>query len=274
MEHRNTTDMFDRNLNELTYQPNYSTFTRGVNPLAQTRIEEVDCQKDKAGKETKENEAKPVEEVGGRKTFTIRKEPYDKGHPFYAKSRFTIDEGVTVLVGCNGSGKTTLMTMMKEYLKEKDRDTVILSYTDTFDGRATARSKSLYEHNLSFTASLFCSSEGEQLYLNVGAFINKIGRAVRQTNRKNIWVFLDGVDSGMSIDKVIELRAFLHELPNMQPDRHFYFIVSANAFELARGEKCLDVANMKFVKFYNYEKYMKFVLASREQKDKRDSKEE
>lgn len=274
MEHRNTNSMFDRDFNELTYQPNYSTFVRGENPFAKERIVEDAFPVIKAANAKGKKETEKVEEVGGRKTFTVRKEPYDEGHPFYKKSRFTIDEGVTVLVGCNGSGKTTLMMMMKEYLRNKDEKTVILEYNDVIDGRSNGINRSFYENSIDFTAELFCSSEGERIYLNVGSFIGKIGRTVRRTDRKNIWVFLDGVDSGMSIDKVIEFRAFLHELPKMQPDRHFYFIVSANAFELARGEKCLDVANMKFMKFSNYEKYMKFVLASREQKDRRDSKEE
>lgn len=213
------------------------------------------------------------EPAGGKKHFRLRKDPYDEGQFFYKKSGFTIEEGITVLVGCNGSGKTTLMMLMKEYLRNKGNP-LILEYSDVIDGRSMGIEKQMYRNHMEVAATMMCSSEGERIWMNVGHFIGDIGRTIRKSKKKDIWIFLDGIDSGMSIDCIMEAKNFFHELPSLEPDKHFYFIISANAFELARDEKCLDVANMKFVKFSNYEKYMKFVLASREQKDKRDSQEE
>lgn len=223
----------------------------------------------------RKTEEKPViEETGGKKSFRLRKDPYDEGQFFYKKTGFTVDEGITVLVGCNGSGKSTLMMLMKEYLRRKDEKTLILEYNDVHDGRSTGIEKQFYNNNINLAATMMCSSEGEQIWMNVGSFIGSIGRAVHKSNRKNVWVFLDGIDSGLSIDNIIEMKEFFHELPTLEPDKHFYFIISANAFELACGEKCLDVANMKYVTFSNYEKYKRFVLASREQKKLRDKTEE
>lgn len=226
-----------------------------------------------AGNPIEEETDVDTETVGGKKHFRLRRDPYDKDCFFYKKNDFTIDEGITVLVGCNGSGKTTLMMLMKEYLRRKGNP-LILEYSDNFDGRSMGIEKQMYNNRMEIAATMMCSSEGERIWMNVSSFIGDIGRAVRKSKKKDIWIFLDGIDSGMSIDNIIEMKEFFHELPTFEPDKHFYFIISANAFELACGEKCLDVANIEYVTFSNYEEYKRFVLASREQKKIRDKTEE
>ena len=46
-------------------------------------------------------------------------------------------------------------------------------------------------------------------------------------------------------------------------------VVSANEYEMARGENCFDVYNGKYIKFKDYEEYRQFILDSKEIKEKR-----
>ena len=48
-----------------------------------------------------------------------------------------------------------------------------------------------------------------------------------------------------------------------------YIVVSANEYELARGENCFDVYNGKYIQFEDYEDYRNFILNTRNIKDKR-----
>ena len=48
-----------------------------------------------------------------------------------------------------------------------------------------------------------------------------------------------------------------------------YIIVSANEYELANGEECFDVMNGKYIRFTDYDDFKKFIIRSREKKDKR-----
>ena len=48
-----------------------------------------------------------------------------------------------------------------------------------------------------------------------------------------------------------------------------YIVVSANEYELVNGEECFDVMNGKYVRFKNYDDFKKFIMRSREKKDKR-----
>lgn len=85
------------------------------------------------------------------------------------------------------------------------------------------------------------------------------------------FLLLDAVDSGYSIDNVIELKELFKLIlkDSEEHDVHTYIIVSANEYELANSENCFDVANGKYITFANYEEYRKFILKSRELKNKR-----
>lgn len=48
-----------------------------------------------------------------------------------------------------------------------------------------------------------------------------------------------------------------------------YIVVSANAYEMARGENCFDVVNGRYISIKSYEKYRSVVLKSRDKKNKR-----
>lgn len=81
---------------------------------------------------------------------------------------------------------------------------------------------------------------------------------------------MDAVDSGLSIDAVVDIKEGLfNTILNHYADRDIYIVASANEYELVRGEKCFDVVNCKYVPIKSYEKYRSVILRSREIKNKR-----
>ena len=48
-----------------------------------------------------------------------------------------------------------------------------------------------------------------------------------------------------------------------------YIVISANSYEMANREQCLDVYSGEYVTFKDYEEYKKFILETRERKEKR-----
>ena len=48
-----------------------------------------------------------------------------------------------------------------------------------------------------------------------------------------------------------------------------YLIVSANEYELARGENCFDVNKGQYITFRDYEDYRSFILKSKAKKENR-----
>ena len=82
---------------------------------------------------------------------------------------------------------------------------------------------------------------------------------------------MDAIDSGFSIDNVIETKDFFKMVIKDFADHGYelFIVVSANEYELANNEDCFDVMNGKYVKFADYDDFKKFILRSREKKDKR-----
>ena len=83
---------------------------------------------------------------------------------------------------------------------------------------------------------------------------------------------LDAIDSGLSVDNVIEYKELLFKTILEDCKKRgieVYIIVSANEYELARGEKCFDVQNCEYVDIPDYETYRKLIINSRKYKNKR-----
>lgn len=115
------------------------------------------------------------------------------------------------------------------------------------------------------------SSEGEKIALNMQKLSMKIGSLMKKyPDEKEFWIFLDGVDSGFSVDAIEDLKRGLFDtIFGCYPDKDIYIIASANEYEMARGEKCFDTVNCRYVNIKSYERYRSLVLKSREYKDER-----
>lgn len=230
------------------------------------------------------------------RVFNVETRPYGE-EKIFSKKKIEIKPGVTVLVGCNGAGKTTLIDWIIEQLKEEK--VPYISFNNLHDGGSNSRSEALYNNDIQLLANLSCSSEGECIATNLMnlskklAYFMKHGKTNDRFSKlselmkelvtdgeqldgeqaesvKERWILLDAIDSGFSIDNIVDFKEYLLK-PLMELDfgNDVYVIISANSFEMANGEQCLDVYNGKYTSFNDYEEYKEFILKSRERKEKR-----
>ena len=251
--------------------------------------------------EKQDEEPKPVEKQPAFNTdgkIPIVRDPYNPHEYIYTKKEFEFKPGVTVLVGCNGCGKSTLLRHMKEYLKSKK--VPVISFDNLHDGGSNARSLAAYEGDFTYAATSTCSSEGENIILSLGRIAQTLrpfiqtgesqdrgdrlckafARAVwGDENEPEIpnerWLLFDAIDSGLSVDNVIDVKEYLFKtILEDAGDTKIYIVCACNEYELANGEQCMDTHTGKYVNLRTYEAYKKFVLKSREIKDKRYGKTE
>lgn len=205
------------------------------------------------------------------KNFILEPCPYDEGVNLYGKKRpsITIKSGITVLVGCNGIGKTTFIKSLQTRLKNEEIK--FLNYNNLSESKSSI-SKSIYYQNFDNVASLMTSSEGECININLSNFflkIKKINKILEEG--EELFIFFDGIDSGLSINTIVDFKEAIHNLFHQfeKLNKYVYIIISANAYELASNENCLDVYNLKYKTFKSYETYKKFILKSDEIKNQR-----
>lgn len=230
--------------------------------------------------------------------FKLEKNYYDNGVDLYKKKTVTIKPGVTVLVGCNGIGKTTLMRQMESQLKKQKIPH--MKYDNYEDGGHKSISSNAFFEDFGFVATAVQSSEGENIVMNMVRLSSRIGQFVKTAldNDKSIkltkaienifkkdedkenkieipaerWIFLDAIDSGMSVDNIVDIKEYLFKtIFKNNYGNEIYIIVSANEYEMARNEQCFDVYNGNYITFNDYEEYRKFILESKEWKNQREN---
>lgn len=202
--------------------------------------------------------------------FKIEKDYWNDNDILFKKSKIKFDPGLTVLVGCNGSGKSTILLHLKSKLENKGIK--YISFNNLTDGGDYARSKASFYGDLEFLSTSICSSEGENIIMNLRDIASRIGTISRKyDNIKELWILLDAIDSGLSIDNIIQVKDLFDLVieDNKQRGTDIYIIASANEYELARGEQCFDVTNCKYITFKDYEDYRNFIIKSAEYKEKR-----
>lgn len=199
------------------------------------------------------------------------KRPYHKDELIFNRKKIEIIPGVTVLVGCNGTGKTTLLYRIRENLKSFGIPHRL--YDNLLEGGNSAKQASLFNDRVSLLATLATSSEGEQILINLGNAAQRIGEfCSAHKGATELWILLDALDSGLSIDNIIDIKKLFHTIIETNPNSEVYIVVAANTFEMCLGEKCLDVRNGTYREFKSYDAYRNFILRSRDHKDTRVTK--
>lgn len=209
--------------------------------------------------------------------FKFPKDLLGLGFNMYNKGTVTFELGVTVLVGCNGCGKTTFMQYLHEELDHHKIPNIY--FNNLFDGGENARANAGFREDFTFLATAAFSSEGENIIMNMNRTAAKIGRMVQlyaDDQQQEMWILLDAIDSGLSIDNVLDMKKYLFDVVLNDArcaNKEIYIIVSANEYEMVNGERCLDVQNMKYREFKTYASYRKYILQSKELKMLRDNPE-
>lgn len=223
------------------------------------------------------------------RTIQTWRDPYDAGFSTCRYKQIMIQSGLTILVGCNGAGKTTLLKNIESKLSEKNIP--CYRYDNLHQGGPNAAQNAMYEHNIEFMALAMASSEGENIKLNINQNLltrfkefMETGRiTTRQTRLADIfhkyeppktkerWILLDAIDSGHSIDNIVELKDVLHKMIQTAEKNNYtlYILAAANEYELVQDENCMDVTTGRYLNFPEYKDFKRFILESRKKKDRR-----
>lgn len=209
------------------------------------------------------------------KTFKLDKNYQNCGN-LYTKCSHTFNKGLTILVGCNGSGKSSTLSQIKSHLR-RNGDPYFM-----FDNAANGGSNmyqrlldGMYSGGTEAICNLACSSEGEKIQKNLEIKAkSELLKALRKAkdNSKDMFVLCDSIDSGASIDNIIEIKDFFRLLIRDQKERNgidVFVIAAANSYEMANGESCYDVNHNKYITFKDYDDYKRFILKSRGFKERR-----
>lgn len=237
-------------------------------------------------------------EIKMSKKIELFRDYYDTGYNLYKKKTIEIKPGITILVGCNGIGKTTLLHQIKDKLKKENIPCIL--FDNLKDGGSNSISEAMCKGNIGFGATAMMSSEGENIVMNVGQLAarlgqfvkegedpkekgwNRIVRSMSQLNGEEVeepeipnerWILLDAIDSGLSVDNIVDIKEQLFKtILKYNFGNEIYIVISANEYEMARGEQCFDVYNGKYVNLKDYEEYRNLVLQSKEWKIQRSEK--
>lgn len=200
--------------------------------------------------------------------FNVPMNPYDDDAKLFARSAVEINSGLTVLVGCNGSGKSTLLGLIRSQVAERPA-ALVVEYNDRTSGGTNRIGELIFRGDIEHAAGMMCSSEGERIHQSAGILFSRLGHDIRQRRPKEVWVLMDAVSSGLSIDNAVEIKDFVEFVQAEEPGIDFYFIVSTNEYEFAAGANCIDVTTFRHKTFKTYAAYRKFILATREKKNRR-----
>ena len=110
------------------------------------------------------------------RTINTWRDPYENGYSPTKPTKVTFNPGVTVLVGCNGAGKTTMLRNLAEKLNNKH--VPYITYDNLKNGGSNSIGEAFFYGKDSLGATLWCSSEGESIIINIGQFATKLSRFI------------------------------------------------------------------------------------------------
>lgn len=228
--------------------------------------------------------------------FSIEKNPYGDAVLFTKKQIEFNPNTISCLVGCNGTGKTTLIddityqlktlhaTKIRQdfyetafrgaFLKDEEQNEEKIFYIN-FDKRSDTTYKEM-DYFLN-AGNLAFESTGEGIISRFGRHLQVIGNTIRQLpENSTFFIFLDDCDAGTSIDMIQDIKDIFSFITRDCIARNitYYIILTANSFEMCKDLDCISVHDFKHRQFKTYDSFKKFVLKSREIKNKRERTDE
>lgn len=179
----------------------------------------------------------------------------------FKKKSITLQEGLTILVGCNGAGKSTFLSMIDNYCHKQNIP--IYTYDNYTEGGLKAFENYIATGDFRGAATSKASSEGENIVYNLSNKCKTIGAFIRNNKEHHtIVITIDAIDSGLSINNIIEVKHFFHTViaDCKKSNIAIYIVVAANAFETVTEENCLNIQKGTYLTFTEYNEYKNFIL--------------
>lgn len=229
-----------------------------------------------------------------QREFKIDRDAYDDGCKIFNRVTHKINSGITFLVGCNGYGKTTFLNSVLEDLTTND---IPFIFHNNLGLETNSFGKLAYRGKMDEAMLHLVSSEGENILNNLypifknftefieegkntkdlesERFLKALGdydeSSVKKVETNERWILIDAVDSGLSIDAIIDFKALLSAMVDLakKKGKDLFIVCTANSYELITGHNCYDAVKAKELTFDNYMDYKKFIIDTRKTKDKR-----
>ena len=204
----------------------------------------------------------------------VQTKPFGDNLKLYQRKEFIFRPGLTSLVGCNGSGKTTLIDcfLIPQLRKAKIE---YYKYNDRREGGSMLMDSLLNKYgDMEGLAQMVLSSEGERIVCGLVRVVQALPRFLKENKDKPAFLILDAIDSGMSVDEIMELKElFLDTIISDAKSRYnvdLYIVIAANNYEWCNDERIfnMNISNGKEVKFKSYTDYREHIFNLRKQKDK------
>lgn len=204
----------------------------------------------------------------------VRTKPFDDDLKLYTRKQFTLMPGLSSLVGCNGSGKTTFIDFF--LIPKLRRDQVeYYKYNDRREGGSMLMDRMLnVDNDIYGLARMYVSSEGERIVCGLEHVITAIPSFFKENKGKPAFLILDAIDSGMSVDEIIEIRELFLDIiiPDAKTkfDVDLYVVIAANNYEWCNDDRIhnIDITSGKLLNISSYDQYKEHILKSRGTKDK------
>lgn len=225
-----------------------------------------------------------------KKPITIQniiRDPYGKDEFLFEKDELTLTHKITVLAGPNGYGKTSLITMLKESLEKAEAFSFennaysrslfqsltspheasigFISYDSHNDDYGNAISSALLNQNPHQVTLRKESSEGENNLISLGLLFNEAQDIVKgHPNLKQLIIFIDGIDSGLSVDKINfiikTLPIKIEQIETLRPDVEVALVFTANNYELVRNLPTIDPVTFEKIDYQDYDEFRSDML--------------
>ena len=182
------------------------------------------------------------------------------GEKLFDKKSFTFAENkLNILIGPNGSGKTSLLRELSDKFSSNSA-----SWFVTSDSGMSARNKALGSGKFDLGSTLMGSSEGQCIVVSINTLFARIKKVRPYLDAKDkvIWIFVDGIDSGLDIDNINEFKGLIMDLIKKlnKFDITVYPVLSANTYEMVYGEDCVYVKDNTHITFKDYDEYRSFII--------------
>ena len=203
-------------------------------------------------------------------------DPYLTGRQLYDSQYVDIKPNeINVLIGCNGAGKTTMYHCLLDTITTNRFP--VLSYDNLKEGGHNALESLAFHNEMDGIADFIMSSEGENITNTVFRYLDPLndiiaGKYTRNVNFKkyrdldHIFFLFDAVDSGFSIDNIVNLKTHFNNYIDMAKSegKYLYIITTANSFEMARKARSWNVQLSKEMYYEtDYDKYREDIIESR-----------